>query len=124
MVASFCHVLWENGFLHYILFAILGPFLGLVSVYLLRDQLMNRFWLKALPVFGVIDIATFLSYGIGEGACEVLIFGYRGDDPGDIGVVLLTMPLFLLTSLAAIGLLYIARTRMMRTTRVHSTSFL
>jgi hypothetical protein len=112
MVTSFCHGVWENSFLHYVLPAVLAPLLAIICVYAFHSYLSNLFWLKALSLFGAIDFVTFLSYAIIQDACVLSLFGDNSDDPGDIGIVMLTFPLFMLASLAAILLLFFIRKRL------------
>jgi hypothetical protein len=112
MALAFCHVLWESFALHYVFPAVVAPLLAIIAVYALCSYLNNWFWLKALSLFGAINVITFLSYARMQGACELSLFGYVDDDPGDIGIVALTLPLLLLLSLVAILLLFPIRNKM------------
>ncbi len=109
MLDFLCRTYWDNHFVHYFLFGILGPCIGLLAVVIFRKNLKARYWLKALSIFLLVNLSSCAVSWKANTGCQLHLFGEVGDDPGDVGVVLVTIPIFLICFAVALGLLFYVR---------------
>lgn len=84
-----CRVYWDVALLHYGLFPVLGPLLAFLSA---RRFLPTR-PLLALAAFLVVNLLFAYLNIAASNASQLLLFGRVGDDPGDVGLVFVSLPL-------------------------------
>jgi|GEM_PF-5832761 len=101
-----CKIFWENDFLHYILFGFIGPFLAVLLIFAIQKSLKTKYWLKTSFIFILINFASCTLEREANIGCQIKLFGSVSDDPGDIGVILLTLPLFIICSLVCIFIIF------------------
>ncbi|WP_413288152.1 hypothetical protein [Bdellovibrio sp. HCB337] len=96
MIEAICRTYWESDFVHYVLFGFLGPLVGTILMLILRKKIKANYWLKASAVFFIVNLSSCAASWKANTGCQIHLFGEVSDDPGDIGVVFMTFPLFVL----------------------------
>lgn len=103
-----CRVYWDNLVVHYGVFAILGPLLGFMAVWLLVPHRPR----VALALFCVLNLASLWLGLKASPVCQQVLFHEVGDDPGDVGLAFFTLPLFAFAFLGSTAAsLFVARLR-------------
>jgi hypothetical protein len=106
LVESICSIYWNNEFFHYFLFGFLGPLLGLISGWFLIKRFKVKFWPKALAVITFLNLGSCEVSHLMNVGCQELMFGEVDSDPGDIGVIAITIPIFFISLSLSLLLLY------------------
>lgn len=115
---SICRLYWESFLLHYVLFPVGGPTLGFLVVCLARRlrKETGAFQLLLL-LFIVLMSSLFIAFSAAF-FCEVQMFGELSDDPGDVGLVLVSLPLWIVSSvLSTAGSVLVIRLQRRRSSR-------
>lgn len=107
-----CQIWNENIFVHYVLFGVLGPIVSVITIFLIRNRIVAKYWPKALSIFTLLNLGSCVASGKIHFGCEKLLFGELNDDPGDIGIIMLTIPLFLICVVAGLIALHYIKKRL------------
>ncbi|MBX7148733.1 hypothetical protein K1X76_06565 [bacterium] len=97
MTQFLCQSYWYNDFIHYYLFGFIGPLLAVICIWLLHKVISKNFLKFSLLIYFLINFGSCVASARLNIDCQILMFGYVCDDPGDIGVVALTLPLFVIS---------------------------
>ncbi len=96
MSISTCKIFWENDFLHYLFFGFIGPLLAVLLIFSLHKFLKIKYWLKSSLIYIFINLTSCTVGREANIGCQIKLFGEVGTSPGDIGIVVVTLPLFLI----------------------------
>ena len=105
-MTEFCKFHWDNFFLHYIFWGIIGPIICIVLSFFVAKKLFPKFWIKALLLITSVNLVTCTIGNKTLNFCEISIFGEINDDPGDIGIVFMTFPIWIICCAAALIVIY------------------
>lgn len=95
-----CSFYWNNSVAHYFFFPVVGPALAfLISYFCLKYSFKIPFALF-VNVF-ILGVFAFI-FRASHFGCQMALFGRVNDEPGDIGIVFLSLPTFVV--LAVVGL--------------------
>jgi len=97
---ALCRLYWESFVLHYALLPVGGPLLGFLFVRTGRARGAAGGPQLLLILFIVLVATLWLSFRA-PFFCEARMFGELSDDPGDIGLIFVSLPLFLVFSLVS-----------------------
>ncbi len=89
-----CEIFWNSNFLHYYFFGILGPVAGGLAIVCLRKKVGKRFILKASLTLALSSFVAFIAQIIMTGRCEIALLGESEERIYDIGLVIITLPIF------------------------------
>ncbi len=89
-----CETFWNSHFLHYYFFGIVGPIIGGLIVVVVSRKLGDRYMLKAAGILALASLIAFIMQIIMTARCEILVLGESNDRISDIGLVIITLPIF------------------------------
>lgn len=91
-------------FLHYFLFGFIGPLLAVLLIISLHKFLKSKYWRKSLLIYFFINLTSCAIGGWVGGGCEP-DDGFSSS-PGDLGIVMFTLPVFFLFFFGGIITIY------------------
>lgn len=110
MIQAICQTYWDSIFFGYFFFGFIGPLVSVITIYFIRNRIRSRFWLKSLSIFSMLNLSSCIASAKVHFGCQRLLFGEIDTSPGDVGIIMLTLPLFLVcASLALISFRFIKR---------------
>jgi hypothetical protein len=112
MDTSICKLYWDNFFLHYILFGFIGSLIATLIILIPRNFLKSKFWLKSSLIFILVNLSSCSIERVLNLKCQLKLFGYVSDDPGDIGIVFITLPIFLVCMIGGLTILFWKKKRL------------
>lgn len=104
---TLCRFYLNDFFTHYILFGIIGPIVSVILIFLLRHRLNSNFWVKTSAILFFVNFIFFMASIEINGECQIRLFGEIADDPGDVGLGIITLPVFTFSMFLALIVLFL-----------------